>query len=60
MVAMILVIIAYEFIGLVIHVSAFEDSDNEFLLPCMIVWPVILVVLLANYVGKSIKKRLNK
>ena len=60
MILMILAIIAYEFVGLVVHVSAFEDPDNDVLLPCMVVWPLILVVLLANYVGKSIKKRLNK
>ena len=55
----IIAVLVYEFIGLVTAVG-FYQGDDDLLLVCLLVWPLVYFVHIATWIGLKIKSKLER
>ena len=55
------ILLAYEFIGIAISSALSDDTiDSDLLLPCLIMWPLIVFVAVAVWIGDKLRKLIHK
>jgi hypothetical protein len=56
------VLLAYEFFGIITAVVIADETDspNGILIPCLIMWPLMLLAVTALWIGAKLRKLIRK